>query len=94
MDVKHLTLAFNSLCFNYNYIFIINYIFNSRNKLKDNVKGMFDIYMAERNKEVDYLKKKLDSMTVVFPVDSSDGSSDESRRTASPMDQDEVCGDR
>ena len=88
MDVKHLTLTFNSLCFNYNDIF------NSRNKLKDNVKGMFDIYMAERNKEVDYLKKKLDSMTVVFPVDSSDESSDESRRTASPMDQDEVRGDR
>ena len=88
MDVKHLTLAFNSLCFNYNYIF------NSRNKLKDNVKGMFDIYMVERNKEVDYLKKKLDSMTVVFPVDSSDESSDESRRTASQMDQDEVRGDR
>ena len=88
MDVKHLTLTFNSLCFNYNDIF------NSRNKLKDNVKGMFDIYMAERNKEVDYLKKKLDSMTVVFPVDSSDESSDESRRTASQMDQDEVRGDR
>lgn len=88
MDVKHLTLTFNSLCFNYNDIF------NSRNKLKDNVKGMFDIYMVERNKEVDYLKKKLDSMTVVFPVDSSDESSDESRRTASQMDQDEVRGDR
>lgn len=58
------------------------------------MKELFEIYMAERNKQVDYLKKKLDSMTVVFPVESSDESSDESRRSTSPMDQDEgVHGD-